>query len=548
MLPVEGSGRSALLRRFILAAMGTSGASALVFEVTWTRSLSTVMGSSTYAVSTMLAAFMAGLSVGGIVGARLTERVRNLAVAFALCELGIGLSGVFINPVIRNLTPIYIATFYAFHSSFGEFSAVQFVIAFLVMGIPTTLMGMTFPIVVELFTAKRGEAGKQSGKLYSANTLGGIFGSLGAGFLLIPVLGTTRATLLASGLNVVNALVILLLLRRFRELFAAAGAALVAGAALAAVRAPPLPFFSYYSAHRFGSHAFAQQLLEQVRRQGDRIVLFQKEGVEGNVYLTSVPMNGRLEQALLNNGKLEAGESLAFALLAYIPYFTHERIEPVRNAVSIGLGSGNTLRRLAAMPVKRIDSVELSDGIVEANRRFLSPGLFKDPRIRHVQADGRNFLLVAKERYDLVIVSPSWATEAASAGLLTDEFFQLVASRLDATGVFGLWVDFSMMPDEDMSLLLRTFAKSFRHVSAWRLRDGNVILVGSNFESYPAESEIARRVEEFDPETRETFDAALTDRTPRPGSLASVNSDDHPVLEFHNARNIIVAEPDASGG
>ena len=400
-------------RRFIFFAFGCSGAAALLFEVTWTRSLSTVMGSSTYALSTMLAAFMAGLSVGGIVGARVAVRSRNPALVFALCELGIGILGFTINPIIRSLTPVYISTFYAFHLSFGGFSIVQFALAFALMGAPTTLMGITFPVAVSLFADGGQKEGSHCGKLYSVNTLGGIFGSLAGGFLLIPLLGSTRAAGIGAALNVANALVVLVLLKEFRKVFAATALVIVVAASVLAFHPSRVPFFSYYSATRFGSEAVARNVLDYVSREGDRIVLFEREGVEGDVCLTDLALGGVHERTLINGGKLEAGDNLSFELLAYLPYVTHARIEPVHSALSIGLGSGHTLSRLAQLPIDWIFSAELSDGVLEANRRFLHPELFADRRIRHVQADGRNFLLLDPRRYDLIIVSPSWAVEAS---------------------------------------------------------------------------------------------------------------------------------------
>ena len=225
--------RERVLRLLVLVAFGASGAAALVFEVTWTRTLSTVMGSSTYALSTMLAAFMAGLSVGGLLGSVVAERTRRLVVAFALCELGIGVLGFAINPIIRSLTPLYVTTYYSFHESFVGFSIVQFLIAFVVMGVPTTLMGMSFPIVVKLFAEWRGSVGRETGQLYAVNTLGGIVGSLAAGFLLIPLVGVSRAAGVAAALDVANAVLLLWLGGAARGAAAAGVAGIVAALVVA---------------------------------------------------------------------------------------------------------------------------------------------------------------------------------------------------------------------------------------------------------------------------------------------------------------------------
>lgn len=204
------------VRAFLLVAFALSGASALVFEVVWTRTLSTVMGSSAHAVSTMLAAFMAGLSVGGVLGGWASHRLEDPVRGFALCELGIGVAGFVVAPLISSLTPLYVAVYYAFHESLGAFYFAQFAMAFLLMGIPTTLMGMTFPLAVRLFTERKGEPGFHAGRLYAVNTFGGIVGAIAAGFLLIPVVGATRTAAVAAILDVASALTILALQRRLR--------------------------------------------------------------------------------------------------------------------------------------------------------------------------------------------------------------------------------------------------------------------------------------------------------------------------------------------
>lgn len=529
------TGRDRLLRPTVVVAFGLSGASALAFEVVWTRTLSTVMGSSTYALSTMLAAFMAGLSAGGALGAVAARRVRDPVRAFALCELGIGLAGLGVAPLMRSLTPLYIASYYAFHESFAVFYAVQFLIAYLLMGIPTTLMGMTFPLVVRLFAEWRGEPGSQAGRLYAVNTFGGIAGSLAAGFLLIPLVGVTRTAAIAATLDVANALLVLALLRRVRTAGAGALVAVAVAVSVSAL-ATAAPTFSYGYAGRFGSAAFA----ERVAAAGAHAdVVFHDEGVDGDVWLLRAP-GGAGDLTLVNGSKLEAGETPSFALLAYLPWFTSRLVHPARNALSIGLGSGHTLRALAGTPIETIDSVEIGAGILEANRRFLNPGLFRDPRIRHFHADGRNHLLVHREPYDLIVVSPSWAVEAGSAAMLTSEFFEIAARHLSPEGVIGVWVDYSIMDGADMSRVLRAFARNFRHVTGWNVPGGDVVLVGSNAAAYPAEGDVARLAELATPEAKGRFEVALADAAPRPPTYERAYEDDLPVVEFHNARNLVV--------
>jgi predicted MFS family arabinose efflux permease len=121
------------LEFFLLIGLCLSGAAALIYEVVWMRALSLVMGSTTYALSTMLAAFMAGLTLGGYLGGLWSDRTRNPAQSFGFLEAGIALFGLITFVVIKNLSPVYAWIFYTFHLSFSSFSIAQFVLSFMVM-------------------------------------------------------------------------------------------------------------------------------------------------------------------------------------------------------------------------------------------------------------------------------------------------------------------------------------------------------------------------------------------------------------------------------
>lgn len=540
----DKSSRLEIIRNnFVFFGFGLSGAAALIYEVIWTRSLSTVMGSSTYAVSTMLAAFMAGLSVGGALGAFLSPRIRRPYLAFAWCEFGIGFTGLLTIPVIMAATPLYIKSFYAFHLSFKAFSAIQFAIIFSIMAAPTTLMGLTFPLVIKMFSSNGRDVGTQAGRLYCINTFGAIIGSTAAGFFLIPSLGIKGTAIVAASTNILVAIITLLLSSSAKQ--SAAALALFLGMLPISriMSVENLPFFSYYNAFRFGSYDMADIVFQSVKKADNNRELYRHEGIEGTVSLIKYSFTGHggeesMGTALVNGSKREAGDDLGFALLAYLPYFTHAGGPPA-TALSIGLGSGRTLHYLSQFQLSRIDSVELSEGIIDVNRQILSPALFSDPRINHVQADGRNFLLVGNQRYDLIIASPSWAVEQASAGMLTDEFFALAKSRLSRNGTFAVWIDFFLMSHSDLDIIARTFAKNFGHAMAWYVEGDFIILTGSNVPFRHPPGEYMQAINYFNPDVRDKWNIAMTEEMFSKISPGPINTDDKPVIEFSNARNII---------
>lgn len=174
------------------------------------RALSLVLGSTTYALSTMLASFMAGLTIGGYLGGLWADRSKQPAFIFGLLEAGIAIFGLITFILIKNLSPVYAWVFYNFHLSFSSFSFTQFFLSFVVMLIPTTLMGATFPLVLKARAKGLIDLGRETGDAYSINNLGAILGSLSAGFILIPIVGITKTNVIAAGLNMIVAIIILL--------------------------------------------------------------------------------------------------------------------------------------------------------------------------------------------------------------------------------------------------------------------------------------------------------------------------------------------------
>ncbi|MHC4225653.1 MAG: polyamine aminopropyltransferase, partial [Planctomycetota bacterium] len=176
---------------------------------------------------------------------------------------------------------------------------------------------------------------------------------------------------------------------------------------------------------------------------------------------------------------------------------------------------------------------------LEVNKRILRPQLFSDQRIRHILADGRNYLLLSEKMYDMIIASPSWAVELGSAGLLTDEFFELVESRMAWTGICAVWVDFFMMPHEDLEIITRTFSKHFKHTMGWYIEGDFVILIGTNIPFRFSDKEVMHSVISYRRDLLGTFNVAMSEEMVRNIPEGRINTDDRPIIEFDNARNMI---------
>jgi spermidine synthase len=526
------------MRIAVLIAFCLSGAAALIYEVAWMRALSLILGSTTYALSTMLSTFMAGLALGGYLGGRLADRHRNLLLLLGLLELGIGLFGLATMPLINSLPPLYFKLYKAFHLSPSAYFLFQFLLCAGIMLIPTTLMGATFPVVSKMVTSSMDELGKWVGKAYSFNTLGAIAGSFSAGFILIPLLGVKAAALTAASLNVTVAVVMILLSKARIK-----GAAVVAVILLAAV---PLSAallsrqaewtISIYDIGRYNN-------LENFLKKSEQdTILFEKDYREGRVKVWR-DMWGFLK--LRVGGKNEGSGPSDIdntKLLAYLPIASHPAPGDPQSFLNIGLGAGVTL----ASAKKHIDDltlVEINDGVVEAVRRFGAPGLLDGVEVE-VQ-DARNWLFLHDRKFDIITSGPSYPTEASSGNLFTREFYVLARERLNPGGVFCQSLPYYILRDEDVTMMINTFGRVFENVFLWKVpKSKDLVMVGSLTPFRFDSDEIVERVrwlnrDGFPLDFLLSRDPGQTREIVRENIHMPVNTDDRPILEFRAARNFI---------
>jgi len=188
-----------------------SGATALIYQVLWSRWLGLVFGNTTTSVSIVLASFMSGLALGSWGAGRFLHRIANPMRAYAFLEFGIGICALCF-PVLSQFTDFIYTMAVSPESTAGFSLLVKGSLAFLLLLIPTTLMGATLPLLTDFFRRSPRHTGSwKVGLLYAANTLGAALGITAAGFLLIELLGIFATTMTAAVLNVSIAFIAFLL-------------------------------------------------------------------------------------------------------------------------------------------------------------------------------------------------------------------------------------------------------------------------------------------------------------------------------------------------
>lgn len=550
-LPVPTAGTfSPFVTRGLLTAFAVSGAVSMMYEVSWTRVLSVAMGSSVYAFSIMLATFLLGISLGSYLFGLVAEKIPVRLFTFSFFQLLTALTAVLgIN--FFNDMPYYFFRVYAYsRGSELIFNLGKFALCSSVMLGPTVAIGAMFACFIHVIKQSK-PIGQEIGVAYFANTIGTIAGSVLAGFVIIPLIGTQNTILLAALLNAVIGVSSLFPVRfslKWKQALSAALLVILIITGASSVRAWDRGFLTSGLAilPDWAVGKTRNQILETVSQ---RELVFYKEGLSSTVSVH------RLKDAswLSVNGKADASsdprDNVTQALLGYIPMTLHPA---PRKVMIIGLGSGSTASAVAAYPVRQIDLVEIEKAVVEASSFFktLNRNVLADPRLKIHINDGRNFALLTPETYDVIISEPSNPWMAGVGNLFSLEHYQTLRKRLAPGGIVCQWVPVYRLSSEDFRMIVKTFSDVFPETSLWTPGLGDLFLIGKkepltldmkNIERAFQIPQVRNELQSFGIQTAEGFfsnallfrhGAALLTQN------AKVNSDDHPYLEFSAPKDL----------
>ncbi len=184
-----------------------SGTAALIYQIIWIREFSLVFGVHIFSVSAVLTTFMAGLAIGSYFIGKLADTIKNVILLFVSIEIIIALFGIFFNPILQFATKYYLIPDYSAQQGYFLSHTVRFIISFLILIVPTTLMGGIIPLLSKLYVNQISTVGKNISLLYGLNNIGALLGAFLAGFVLIRLAGVQNSIYAAAGLNILNALV-----------------------------------------------------------------------------------------------------------------------------------------------------------------------------------------------------------------------------------------------------------------------------------------------------------------------------------------------------
>ena len=436
---------------WVLPAVALSGVASLALEVIWTRILILIVGTSTYAFATMLVAFLIGIALGSFLVHLLDARIDDPRRVFGWVQLGIVFATLLSIPLLGTLVTRGQYWLLGLEQKWVALFAARFGLAFAVMLLPTTLVGMSFPLASRIGVHGIGSLGRELGGIYGANTLGNIAGALLGGFVLIPLVGLQRGIALLVLLNLAAAACALL----------PTSPGFLRAAPLAAALCCCAVFLAAWKPRPFQS----------IEESGDDAVLYYREGLESTVKVIQRAADARQRVMLVDGvrvGQSSAGIDHKQQLLAHLPFLLRPG-KPPRTVLSIGLGTGILMGEVARHGIESGVCIELSPEVVEGARHFdaFNGKVLDDGRVRIVVDDGINFLARSPRKWDAIIADgKSRHGHVGNARFYSEDFYRSGREHLSPGGLLLQWVPLDE-PADELRTIARSFSRVFPHFYLW---------------------------------------------------------------------------------
>lgn len=486
------------IRSIILVGFFFSGLASLALEVIWFRILVFYIPATAYAFSVMLATVLLGIGLGSVAESGFFKESKNKLQLFIIIQMLISLA------VLASI--IFLRTSFDFVNLLQNFlgskvyaeSLLMVISSFTAMFPAAFLLGVAFPLGLSLWINEH-RIGESIGIFYSLNTIGCIFGPLLAGFILLPRFGMVLSLITISLTWMGIAVVLWFRIKRTRNVPA---------------RLPVLLMLVYFvmiillpDPYKLAVQYFLPT--ETVR--------WQRDGVQATVTVNQRHDNSYV---MYLDGHFETNDSPK--MVGY-----HKEIGQLalslhpgsRKALVVGLGGGLTANTLAKYPGIQVDVVELSEVMIEASKWFshVNDHVTEQKNVNMIISDGRNYLLMTQNKYDIIAADTMQIQHAGSGNLYSKEYFMLVRNALNPDGIFVQWVGSNW--ETESKLVMRTFIEVFPKATLWL---NGTLLVGSKTDLNTAN---------ITPDIMDNFTAGPEEILSYAGE-GPILTDDRPMVEY----------------
>ncbi len=534
-------------KRYLLLYAAT-GFLALGLEMTWFRVLGVMIKSTAFTFGTLIGIYLAGLGLGSLIGTAWVRRSTRPLHTFLWLQAALALlaatSLVLVLQLIHHwpwlsdirhylggYEPVDVNSTISewrekgLDAKTGLLPQLYLILPLLLIGPATLLMGLSFPFLQKAVQNNPAQIGRRLGWLQAANIAGSILGTVLVSWLLLPSIGSAGTlrfiVLIGAALGAVALFSTAIVSRRALALW---GAACL------------MAFFVMPGKDSFWSlvHDTRPEKLTHVEDSSGLAVVKRVELNTESLGDSVIFVNG-IGQSWLPFGGIHS-------MLGALPALLHPR--PVHIAI-IGLGSGDTAYSASARyETEKVFCIEIVEGQLQSlkdhagKHTFASlTALLAEERIHHIPGDGRRFLKMSEQRFDIIEADALRPNSAGSGNLYSEEYFRLVSRRLKPGGYAVTWAPTPRVRS--------TFIRVFPHVL-----DLEVLLIGSPDPIQASADDLRRRLgyleirdhfsragipirELLAPYTQVDYRAHLISPGFDRSQLGEINTDLFPRDEFH---------------
>lgn len=432
---------------YFLVIVFFMGFTSLGYEVLWNRILVLHTGSNVYAYGLVLCNILFGIGIGSLFFSIYYKRIKDPLRFLGWVELLLVLYSLFQIYLLLNFSNILV-TFASIPwkwASLQIFSSL-FLGSLVLLFIPTFFMGLSLPISIKIIAKAKENPGEIAGRIYGINTFGCIIGTFVTGIILIPFIGTTKTLFFIIFINL--CLSFFIFNNKIEKLISSLFFFPII-----------ILFFTFPEDKIFSSAGIYKD-------KEDKIFAF-KEDITGVI----VGVERKDGLSLEINGINVAGTSpdlyIIQKLQGHIPLLFSK--DP-KKVLHIGLGSGGTLYTVSKYPVEEIIVAEISPGIVEVSSKFftfLNNNVFDDKRVKIKIADGRNFILSSKEKFDVILSDSIHPKYLGNGFLYTKDYFNLAYNKMEEDGIASMWLPLYSLTLKNYKEIIRAFSDVFSYVYIW---------------------------------------------------------------------------------
>ena len=415
-----------------------AGASVMAIELGAQRLLSPYFSSSQIVWTIVIGTIMIAMALGNIYGGRKADKNPDPDSLYA--RLLVAAAWIALIPWLGKYVIAGISAVLIFAVNSGFLVVAATVSCLVLFVFPLFLLGTTSPCLVKYCTKSLDESGKTVGNLNAFNTIGSIIGTFLPTFVTIPTVGTNMTFLIFALIIIALALVYFISSKKFIIKMGVAVLALILGT-----------IFGYSSNFAFWE--------ENNVYEGESAYNYLKVYETDNTIGLSTNVLFGVQSVKFKNEGVHSGYYYDYDLGAY--YLTNGNKKEKVKVLVLGMGSGTYASQLSAFYDNvEITGVEIDEKITDLAREYFS----LSDEITVYTYDGRAFLNVSEEKYDIIMVD-AYQDITIPFQMSSIEFFGSVKEHLTKDGV--MVVNLNMRSDEPGNInyyLCDTISSVFKNV------------------------------------------------------------------------------------